>query len=211
MAGKETLFITLEGGEGCGKSTQAEALYRRLRGKNLPVMLIHEPGGTALGEEIGKRLKWKKGNIAPQAELLLFAASRAQLVAEVIQPSLKEGKIVICDRFSHSTTAYQGYGRRLNPSAVKTINRLATQNVTPDLIILLDLPPQEGLARRGKRLDRFESEALSFHRRVREGYRQMAAEEPDRWLVIDAALPRREISQIIWKRVKELLIQKECL
>lgn len=202
------MFITLEGGEGCGKSTQAEALYQRLRGKNLPVMLIHEPGGTALGEEIGKRLKGKRENIAPQAELLLFTASRALLVAEVIQPALKEGKLVISDRFSHSTTAYQGYGRRLNPAVVKTINRLATQNVTPDLIILLDLPPEEGLARRGKRLDRFESEVLSFHRRVREGYRQMAAEEPDRWLVIDATLPRRKISQIIWKRVKELLIQK---
>ncbi len=202
------MFITLEGGEGCGKSTQAKVLYRRLRGKNLPVMLIHEPGGTALGEEIGKRLKGKRENIAPQAELLLFAASRAQLVAEVIQPALKEGKLVVGDRFIHSTIAYQGYGRRLNPAAVKTINRLAAQKVTPDLTILLDLPPQEGLARRGKRLDRFESEALSFHRRVREGYRQMAKEEPDRWLVIDAALPRREISQIIWKRVKELLIQK---
>lgn len=211
MTGKGTLFITLEGGEGCGKSTQAEALYRRLRGKNLPVMLIHEPGGTALGEEIGKRLKWKRENITPQAELLLFAASRAQLVAEVIQPALKEGKIVICDRFSHSTTAYQGYGRRLNPAAVKTINRLAAQKVTPDLIILLDLPPEEGLARRGKVLDRFESEALSFHRRVREGYRKMAAEEPDRWLMIDAALPRRKISQIIGKRVNELLIQKGYL
>jgi len=211
LTGKGTLFITLEGGEGCGKSTQAEALYRRLRGKNLPVMLIHEPGGTALGEEIGKRLKWKRENITPQAELLLFAASRAQLVAEVIQPALKEGKIVICDRFSHSTTAYQGYGRRLNPAAVKTINRLAAQKVTPDLIILLDLPPEEGLARRGKVLDRFESEALSFHRRVREGYRKMAAEEPDRWLMIDAALPRRKISQIIGKRVNELLIQKGYL
>ena len=110
------MFITLEGGEGCGKSTQAEALYRRLRGKNLPVMLLHEPGGTALGEEIGKRLKRKRENIAPQAELFLFAASRAQLVAGVIQPALKEGKLVICDRFSHSTTAYQGYGRRLNPA-----------------------------------------------------------------------------------------------
>jgi len=205
------LFITLEGGEGCGKSTQAEALYRRLRGKNLPVMLLHEPGGTALGEEIGKRLKGKRENITPQAELLLFAASRAQLVAEVIQPALKEGKIVICDRFSHSTTAYQGYGRRLNLAAVKTINRLAAQKVTPDLIILLDLSPEEGLARRGKQLDRLESEALSFHRRVRKGYRQMAAEEPDRWLVIDAALPQGKISQIIGKRVKELLIQKGYL
>ena len=202
------MFITLEGGEGCGKSTQAEALYRRLRGKNLPVMLLHEPGGTALGEEIGKRLKRKRENIAPQAELFLFAASRAQLVAGVIQPALKEGKLVICDRFSHSTIAYQGYGRRLNPAAVKTINKLAAQNVTPDLIILLDLPPEEGLARRGKRLDRLESESLPFHRRVRGGYLKMVAEEPARWLVIDATLPKRKISQLIWKRVKELLVQK---
>lgn len=204
-----SLFITFEGGEGCGKSTQAKALYQRLRRKNLPVLLTHEPGGTALGEEIRKRVKRKAENITPQAELLLFAASRAQLVAEVIQPALQEGKIVVCDRFSHSTIAYQKYGRRLSPATVKTVNRLAVQNITPDIIIFLDLSPEEGLARRGKLLanglDRFELQDLSFHRRVRQGYHKMAAEEPARWLVIDATLPRKKISEIIWERVEELL------
>ena len=206
-----SLFITFEGGEGCGKSTQANALYRKLRRKNLPAVLTHEPGGTTLGEQIGKMLKRKTENIHPQTELLLFAASRAQLVADVIQPALKEGKIVICDRFSHSTTAYQGYGRELDLATVQMVNNLATQDVQPNIVIFLDLSPEEGLARRGKLLDRFELQELSFHRRVRQGYLKMAAEEPDRWLVVDATLPRKKISEIIWEKVNHLLAEKGYL
>ena len=206
-----SLFITFEGGEGCGKSTQANALYRMLRRKNLPAVLIHEPGGTTLGEQIRKMLKRKTENIHPQTELLLFAASRAQLVADVIQPALKKGEIVICDRFSHSTTAYQGYGRGLDLATVQMVNNLATQNVKPNIVIFLNLSPEEGLARRGKLLDRFELQELSFHRRVRQGYLKMAAEEPDRWLVIDATLPRKKISEIIWEKVNHLLAEKGYL
>jgi dTMP kinase len=206
-----SLFITFEGGEGCGKSTQANALYRKLRRKNLPAVLTHEPGGTTLGEQIGKMLKRKTENIHPQTELFLFAASRTELVADVIRPALKEGGIVICDRFSHSTTAYQGYGRELDLATVQMVNNLATQDVKPNIVIFLNLSPEEGLARRGKLLDRFELQELSFHRRVRQGYLKMAAEEPDRWLVIDATLPRKKISEIIWEKVNHLLAEKGYL
>ena len=206
-----SLFITFEGGEGCGKSTQAHALYRKLRRKNLPAVLIYEPGGTTLGEQIGKMLKRKTENIHPQTELLLFAASRAELVAAVIQPALKGAKIVICDRFSHSTTAYQGYGRELDLATVQMVNNLATQDVKPNIVIFLDLSPEEGLARRGKLLDRFELQELSFHRQVRQGYLKMAAEEPDRWLVVDATLPKKKISEIIWEKVNHLLAEKGYL
>jgi len=201
-----TLFITFEGGEGCGKSTQAKALYRRLRQQDIPVVLTHEPGGTVLGSEIRRALKRKRGYpVSPEAELFLFAASRAQLIAEVIRPALQEGKIVICDRFSYSTSVYQGYGRGLSLPTVEMVNSLATQNLEPDVIILLDLPSEQGLARKRNLKDRFELEDLSFHRRVREGYLKMAAAEPDRWLVIDASLPKGKISQIVWERVSQLL------
>ena len=201
-----SLFITFEGGEGCGKSTQARALWRRLRQQNIPAILTHEPGGTALGYKIRRVLKGKgKSPISSEAELLLFVASRAQLVTEVIQPALREGKIVICDRFSYSTLVYQGYGRGLNLPAVEMVNSLATQNLQPDIVILLDLLPEQGLTRKRNLKDRFELEELSFHRRVREGYFRLAAADPDRWLVIDATLPKRKISKIVWEKVSQLL------
>ena len=201
-----SLFITFEGGEGCGKSTQAKALYRRLRQQNIPVVLTHEPGGTVLGSEIRRALKKKRRClVSPKAELFLFAASRAQLIAKVVRPALQEGKIVICDRFSYSTSVYQGYGRGLSLPTVEMVNSLATQNLEPDVIILLDLPPEQGLARKRNLKDRFELEDLSFHRRVREGYLKMAATDPDRWLVIDASLAKNKIAKIIWERVSQLL------
>jgi len=200
------LFITFEGGEGCGKSTQAKVLWKRFHQENIPAVLTHEPGGTALGNQLRRLLKREKeDSLSPQAELLLFAACRAQLGSEVILPALKEGKVVICDRFSHSSSAYQGYGRGLDLALIETINNWATQNLKPDIIILLDTPPEEGLARKRKLKDRFELEQLSFHRRVRQGYLEMAATDPDRWLVIDAMLPKRKVSRIIWERVSSLL------
>ena len=200
------LFITFEGGEGCGKSTQSKLLLKQLEQKNIAVVLTHEPGGTALGNELRKTLKRKQdSSISPQAELFLLAASRAQLVAEVIRPTLEEGKVVICDRFTHSTMVYQGYGRGLDFTAIKLVNNMATRHLNPDLIILLDIAPEQGLARKRSLKDRFELEDLSFHRRVREGYVNMAAAEPDRWLVIDASLPKAKIAEIIWDRVSLLL------
>jgi dTMP kinase len=201
-----SLFITFEGGEGCGKSTQSRLLLKKLEQQSIPVVLTHEPGGTSLGNELRKVLKRKGGSfIPPQAELFLFAASRAQLVAEVIRPALQEGKVVICDRFTYSTIVYQGYGRRLDLSIVERLNNIATQNLKPDLAILLDISPEQGLARKRSLKDRFELEDLSFHRRVREGYLKIAAAEPDRWLVIDASLPKGKIAGIIWDRVSQLL------
>jgi dTMP kinase len=200
------LFITFEGGEGCGKSTHSRLLLRKLEQQDIPAILTHEPGGTALGNELRKALKRKRGSpISPQAELFLVAASRAQLVTEVIRPALEAGKVVICDRFTHSTMVYQGYGRGLDFTAIKMVNNMATRHLSPDIIVLLDIPPEQGLARKRSLKDRFEMEDLSFHRRVREGYRKMAEAEPDRWLVIDASLPKGKAAEIIWDRITRLL------
>jgi dTMP kinase len=141
---------------------------------------------------------------------MLFNASRAQLVAELIQPSLKAGKVVICDRFADSTTAYQGYGRGLDLATVKAVNNIATQGISPHLTILLDIPVEAGLARKGaKRQDRFEQEDIAFHRRVREGYLKLAADEPQRWLVVDATQSKTKIAGIIWKQVEQLLAEQD--
>mgnify|MGYP001569696769 CR=1 FL=1 len=205
-------FITFEGGEGCGKSTQSRLLLKKLEQQNVPVVLTHEPGGTALGNELRKTLKRKRdSSISPHAELFLLAASRAQLVAELIRPALEEGKVVLCDRFTHSTMVYQGYGRGLDFTAINMVNNMATGNLNPDLIILLDISPEQGLARKQSLKDRFELEDLSFHRRVREGYLKMAAAEPDRWLVIDAFLAKGKIAEIIWDRVNQLLPSQPSL
>ena len=202
-----SLFITFEGGEGSGKTVQTRALYRRLSRLAIPVLLTHEPGGTASGERIARLVKWShNAGISPLAELLLFNASRAQLVEEIIKPALKSGKVVICDRYADSTIAYQGYGRGLDLEMVRAANNTATRGLEPGLTILLDIPFKAGIARKANRKhDRFEQEALVFHRRVRAGYLKMAAEEPERWLVIDASQSQEKIKEIIWQRVSRLL------
>jgi dTMP kinase len=176
----------------------------------IPAILTHEPGGTPLGERIARSLKWAKNTeISPLGELLLFNASRAQLVAEVIKPNLADGKIVICDRHADSTTAYQGYGRGVNLEMVQAINNAATQGLKPDLTVLLDIPVEEGLARKvNRKQDRFEQEALAFHQRVRDGYLKMAASEPERWFVVDARQSKRKIAHLIWQRVSQLLSER---
>jgi len=201
------LFITFEGGEGSGKSVQARALYKRLSQSAIPTLLTHEPGGTPFGNRIGRWLKWAEvKDISPLTELLLFNASRAQLVSEVIRPNLKNGIVVICDRYADSTTAYQSYGRGLGLEMVEAINNTATQGLKPDLIVLLDIPVEEGLARkRVKKRDRFEREDIAFHHRVREGYLKLAADDPQRWLVIDATQSKEKIEEIIWQRASQLL------
>ncbi len=204
------LFITFEGGEGCGKSFQAKALYRRLKRRASPALLTHEPGGTPLGRKLRRQLKRTEGSdISPLAELFLFNASRAQLVDEVIKPALGRGEIVVCDRFADSTAAYQSYGRGLALETVTAVNNAATGGLQPDLTVLLDIPPQSGLERKGEqRHDRFEQEALAFHQRVRDGYLKLAAGEPERWLVIDATLPKAKVEQIIWQHVTRLISQR---
>ncbi len=203
------LFITFEGGEGCGKSTQARALYRRLSRLTIATILTHEPGVTPLGKRLSRWLKWEKTEISPLAELLLFNASRSQLVTEVIQPSLKDGKIVICDRYADSTTAYQSYGRGLDLELARAINNTATQEIKPDLTILLDIPAEAGLIRKkAKRQDRFEQEDIAFHQRVREGYLKLAASDPQRWLVVAATQSKTKIAEIIWQRVSQQLVSE---
>ena len=205
------LFITFEGGEGSGKTVQARVLYRRLSQLAIPVLLTHEPGGTPLGQKISRWLKWAQStDISPLSELLLFNASRAQLIDDVIQPNLVSGKIIICDRYADSTTAYQSYGRGLDLEVVTTINNAATRGLNPDLIVLLNIPVEAGFARKGtRRRDRFEQEDIAFHQRVREGYLKLAADDPERWLVVDATLTKTEIENIIWQRVRQLLSSQQ--
>jgi dTMP kinase len=202
-----SLFITFEGVEGCGKSTQSQLLYRRLQKLAIPSILIHEPGITALGKKITRLLKWSKEiNISPISELLLFNASRAQLIEEVIKPALEEGKVVICDRYADSTTAYQGYGRGLSLLTVESVNHIAMKGITPHLTILLNVPVESGLRRKDNTpSDRFHDENLNFHRRVREGFKKLSAAEPERWLVIDGTQSKEEIAGEIWERIKQLI------
>ena len=203
-----SLFITFEGGEGTGKSFQANALYQRLLKSAIPAVLTHEPGGTSLGDSIDHWLKWKDGDISPLAELFLFSASRSQLVDRLIKPSLEAGKTVICDRYADSSIAYQGYGRGLDLKVIKAVNNTATTGLTPDLTLLLDIPAAEGLGRKSAvSRDRFEKEDINFHQKVRDGYLKLAADGPERWLVIDALQNREKVAEIIWGKVETMLSQ----
>jgi len=198
-----SLFITFEGGEGCGKSTQAKALFSNIRGSGVPVILTQEPGGTPLGREVRQ---WLKGEADsdPVAELLLFNASRVQLVNNVIRPALKEGKVVLCDRYYHSTVAYQGYGRGLDLDMIDKVNNIATSGLEPDLIIFLDTDVEQALSRKRNK-DRFELEDIAFHQRVKKGYLEMSKADPKLWMVIDGSLSKSEIEKIIWDKVARLL------
>ena len=199
-------FVTLEGGEGAGKSTQIEALAQRARATGHTVVTCREPGGTALGEALRAALFADRVPLpSPAAELLMFGAARAQLVTEVIRPALGAGALVLCDRYADSTSAYQHDGRGLPLDAVRAVNAVATDGVWPDLTILLDLDPSDGFARGERGGDYLEREALAFHRRVREGFLRLAADEPARWLVLDATKPVTEITHDVWKRIEALL------
>jgi len=196
-------FVTIEGGEGAGKSTLLDALAERARTAGFEVVTCREPGGTALGERLREALLGS-GGPAPdaRAELLVFAAARAQLVAEVIRPALERGALVLCDRFADSTTAYQHHGRRLPRDTVDAVNAAATDGLTPDLTLLLDLPPAAGLRRAGRAGDYMEREDLAFHERVRAGYLDLAASEPDRWRVLDASRVAAELADDAWGAVR---------
>jgi len=199
-AGREGVFITFEGVEGCGKSTQLALLANRLTSAGTPVRVLREPGGTTPGEAIREiLLDPLHAGLDDRAELLLYEASRAELVAEVIAPALEAGEVVLCDRFSDSTTAYQGYARGLPLDDVERLNAFATGDVVPDLTVVLDLDPALGLERAtGSGADRLESESVEFHRRVREGFLAIARAAPHRVVVIDAEGPREEIAERIW-------------
>ncbi len=202
-----SLFITFEGLDGSGKSTQAEMLYKTLQTVGAPAVLTREPGGTPLGDRISDLLKWSRGiEITPVGELLLFNASRAQLVEKVIEPALASGKVVVCDRFTDSTVAYQAFGRGLPMNTVQDINQAATGGLKPHLTILVDVPVEVGISRkRNDKKDRFEEENLAFHERVRNGYLKLAEAEPRRFLVVDGTQGREDIARIIWEWVKAML------
>lgn len=205
MAG---LFITFEGGDGSGKSTQAELLSRWLGGEGREVLRAREPGGTDLGLEVREIVLHSRGHISPRAEVLLYAADRAHNVATMVRPAMERGEIVIQDRYLDSSVAYQGAGRVLDAGEVRGISLWATEGLLPDLTILLDLDETLGRTRLDEsrtRFDRLESEKAEFHARVRNAFLGLAAAEPARFLVIDASLPIDDIAATIRERVAQLL------
>jgi dTMP kinase len=183
------LFITLEGPEGAGKSTQIKRLGEWLEASGHAVLCTRNPGGTAIGQQIRQVLLDPANKaMVPMAELMLYAADRAQHVQQVVMPALAEGTIVVCDRFGDSTLAYQGYGRGLDLTLLRALNEMATGGLRPDLTLLLDLPSEVGLERvaKARAIDRLEDEAIAFHHRLRDGYLALAAAEPDRFAITDA-------------------------
>ena len=204
-------FVTLEGGEGAGKSTLLATLAERARsagdGDADPVVTCREPGGTWLGERLREALLGAPPSEHPDAtaELLVFAAARAQIVAELIRPALERGALVLCDRYADSTVAYQHYGRGIEREAVDAANAVATGGLKPDLTVLLDLPPFEGLRRVGRVTDYLEREPLDFHRRVRAGYLAEAEADSGRWLVLDATQPPDVLAEAAWEGMARLL------
>jgi dTMP kinase len=201
------LFITLEGGDGTGKSTQAALIGDWFTAKGREVVFTREPGGTDLGNELREIVLHSRGHIAPRAEALLYAADRAHHVATVVRPALERGAVVIQDRYLDSSVAYQGAGRVLDPDEVRHVSMWATEGLVPDVTVVLDLDPAIGRDRldaANKQFDRLEAEALEFHTRVRDAYLAMAAAEPERFLVVDATLDRDTIRKAIIARLGEL-------
>lgn len=206
------MLITFEGIDGAGKSTQVVRLKRHLQEKGLEVVTLREPGGTEVAEKIRELLLQSKHDIAPVAELLLFAASRAELVQKIIMPALEHGSAVILDRFSDSTMAYQGYGRGLNFEMLEAVNLIATFGLRPDITFYLDITPEDALIRKfsekslplafdSEELDRMERSGLEFYHRVRQGYLAMHETQKERIVLIDATLPPASIHDLIVKRV----------
>ena len=202
------LFISLEGIDGVGKSTQSDLLEEFLRSAGREVVRTFEPGGTELGQEIRHLLLHRKGDVAPRAEALLYAADRAHHIATKVRPALDRGEVVITDRYLDSSVAYQGVGRALKAEDVRSISMFAVENLLPDLTILLDLDAAAAAERRnttGEAPDRLEREKIEFFEAVRQAFLDMAAAEPKRWLVIDARQSVEQMQEQIQARVSQLL------
>ena len=206
------MLISIEGGEGVGKTTQAKLLEEKIRAQGRDVMLIREPGGTPLGEHVRDLVKGGIGQ-SYRSELLLFEAARAELVDTVVRPALERGAVVISDRFADSSLAYQGHGRAIPLKEVKRLNEFATGGLTPDATILLNAPPSVGAARAAERdrhvsnaQTKFEDEPEDFQERVSDGFREMASREPGRWCEVDATPPIDEVANAIWGHVEGLIL-----
>jgi dTMP kinase len=199
-------FITFEGSEGCGKSTQSRFLVDHLIAKGFPAKLIREPGGVVISEKVREILLDKKNTqMNKECETFLYMAARAQLVEEILVPELTKGTILVCDRFLDSTIAYQGYGCGVSVETIKMMGLFATKGIVPDLTFFLDLSTEEGLRRRGTERDRIELRPMEYHDRVRAGYHQIAKNEPERVVVIDGQKSKEENFLTIRARVEQLL------
>jgi len=210
MQKSKGLFVSFEGIEGCGKTTQAMLLAKWLKSRGHQVIITREPGGTPLAEKIRKVLLDSRNHqMSPLTELLLLQASRAQHLAQVIIPALKAGKIVVCDRFADSSTAYQGYGRGMDLEMVKQLNQIAVDGCWPSLTLVFDLPVEQGFARAAKRkraLDRMEQQQKAFHQKVRRGFQAIAKADPARVKVLDGSFPpdviQAAVRQLVHNRLK---------
>lgn len=196
------MFVTIEGGDGAGKTTLARLLHQELTARGHDVLLVREPGGTELGETLRLLLLDPTSRIHPRAEALLYATARAALVAEVIRPALEAGRTVVADRFVDSSLAYQGEGRGLGVETVRAANELAVGGLRPDLVLVLDVAPDLAAARRGGVPDRLEGSPEEFHARVRAGFLALARAEPDRFVVIDAAQPAEQVAKLALEAIE---------
>jgi dTMP kinase len=205
-----SLFITFEGPEGSGKTTQIKRLAEHLRGRGCDVLTVREPGGTSISEQIRAVLhSLNNREMQPRTEILLYCAARAQLVGQVIRPHLQSGGVVLCDRYADSTLAYQGYGRRLDLQTLRMILDFATGGLAPDLTLYLDIDVEAGLKRKktgGDEWNRMDDLEVEFYRRVRSGYLEMVEQDPARWVVVDAARSAETIAREIWERVEKRLV-----
>ena len=204
MVKKQGLFITFEGGEGAGKSTQARLLEKHLKKSGKQTLLIREPGDTIMGEKIRSIISESNERIEPLTELFLFSAARKELIEKIIQPALAQNITIICDRYIDSTIAYQHFGRNIDLQTVLTVIKLTTQNLLPHLTILLDINYKEMTKRKTNNLDYFEREEEEFHKKIQNGYNKLAKQEPKRWKVFNANLEQNEISKQIIEAVDHL-------
>ncbi len=203
------IFMTFEGSEGSGKSTQIALIEKYLKSKGHDLLLIREPGGVKISEAIRNLLlDVKNVEMNNECEVLLYMAARAQLVGEVIRPALASGKIVLCDRFLDSTLVYQGYGHGMDLNIIKNIGEFSTQGLVPDLTLLFDIDTEEGLSRAGQNKDRIEQRSLEYHRRVRAGYLQLAQEHPERFRIIRVNRSKEDIFEEVKTHIEQCLVQR---